>query len=234
MAADAWGIEPAWVRVRNIRLSDKPSCRLAHITDLHHKGDRAYLEKVVRLINSQEPDLVCFTGDLIEEAGHAPEALEVLGGIRCPLYGIPGNHDHWAELDFDLPRQAFAKTGGAWLMNEDMVIREKSVHLFGLSGLVDCAFSPTAGLKNVLLAHYPTAVDSYRETRFDLILAGHSHGGQVRLPGYGAIIVPSGVGNYQMGMYETPAGRLYVNPGLGWFYANLRLCCRPEITVFEL
>jgi predicted MPP superfamily phosphohydrolase len=233
-ATDALGIEPHWVRVRKIEVTPGGSCRFVHFTDIHYKGDRPYLEKVVHTINDQHPDFVCFTGDLIEEAQYAPEALEILRKIQSPLYGIPGNHDHWADLDFDLPREAFAKTGGRWLMNEEMVIHHDRVHLFGLNSLQSCSFSPTGNCKNILLSHYPTGVDSFPNTRFDLILSGHSHGGQIRIPGYGAVIVPFAVGEYQLGMYQTPAGPLYVNPGIGWFFANIRLFCRPEITVFEL
>jgi predicted MPP superfamily phosphohydrolase len=234
LGANAFAIEPTWLRIERIRLNEKPTCRLVHFTDLHHKGDLAYLEKVVQTINQQRPDFVCFTGDLIEEAHHAPEALEVLRRIESPLFGIPGNHDHWADLDFDLARQAFARTGGRWLMNEEIVTPDGAAHLFGLSGREHCDFLLDASRKNILLSHYPAGVESYPNTRFDLVLAGHSHGGQVRLPLYGALITPSGVGEFQLGLYHTAAGPLYVNAGIGWFFANIRLFCRPEITVIEV
>ena len=60
------------------------------------------------------------------------------------------------------------------------------------------------------------------------------HGGQVRLPGYGSLLVPFGVGQFEMGLYATPSGPLYVNPGIGYFYVNVRFFCRLEITVFEI
>ena len=108
------------------------------------------------------------------------------------------------------------------------------VALFGMSGIHYAPFQPKQGARNILLSHYPTGVDSFPNTRFDLVLAGHSHGGQVRIPGYGALIVPFSVGEYQLGMYQTPAGPLYVNGGIGWFFANIRFCCRPEIAVFSI
>jgi len=89
-------------------------------------------------------------------------------------------------------------------------------------------------MKNVLMIHYPYWVDPVAGLRFDLILAGHSHGGQVRLPLIGAIMVPGGVGQYDMGLFQTPSGPLYVNAGIGYFYVNVRFNCRPEITVFEM
>jgi uncharacterized protein len=93
--ADALWVEPNWVKVRRVRLSKgKPSHRLVHFTDLHHKGDRAYLVSIVKKINALSPDFVCFTGDLIEEGKHLPEALELLAQIKAPMYGVPGNHDY--------------------------------------------------------------------------------------------------------------------------------------------
>jgi predicted MPP superfamily phosphohydrolase len=84
--ADAACLEPSWVHIRRISLCNgSPQHRLLHFTDLHHKGDRAYLASVVRKINALSPDAVCFTGDLIEETEHLDETLELLSGIKPPL-----------------------------------------------------------------------------------------------------------------------------------------------------
>jgi predicted MPP superfamily phosphohydrolase len=103
-----------------------------------------------------------------------------------------------------------------------------------MSGVHYAPFEPKPGVKNILLSHYPTGVDSFPQTKFDLVLAGHSHGGQVRIPFYGALIVPFSTGEYQLGLYNTLSGPLYVNAGIGYFFANIRFCCRPEITVVEV
>ncbi len=81
--------------------------------------------------------------------------------------------------------------------------------------------------------HYPAWVEKFATQKFDLLLAGHSHGGQVRLPFFGPLYVPFGVEQYDLGRFETKAGVLYVNPGIGWFPWPIRFNCRPEITVFE-
>jgi uncharacterized protein len=233
-AAEAIGLEPNWLNVERIRLSETPRHRFVQVTDIHHRGDVDYLGKVVRAINAQHPDFVCFTGDLVEESEFAAEALKILGGVNAPLYGIPGNHDYWSDMDFDDAKEAFARTGGRWLMDEEVTIRGGAVRLLGMAGSGAGQFTAKAGVKNILLSHYPNGIDLFPGTKFDLTLAGHSHGGQVRLPWYGALIVPFGVGEYQMGMYQTHAGPLYVNAGIGYFYMNVRFCCRPEITVFEI
>jgi hypothetical protein len=70
--------------------------------------------------------------------------------------------------------------------------------------------------------------------KFDLMLAGHSHGGQVRIPFYGPIMVPYAVDEYDLGLFQTGAGPLYVTSGIGWFPVPIRFNCRPEITVIEI
>ncbi len=237
---DALWVERTWIRTRFVRIgTEKPTHRIVHFTDLHHKGDRAYLEGIVQKINALSADFVCFTGDLIEERSYVPEALEFLEKIKSPLYGVPGNHDYWARADFGLIGQSFASTGGAWLMDEQITIGDGTIHLTGAS----CAHwhrstrpkfhAPKPGGKNIMLLHYPIDVLSMT-SKFDLILAGHSHGGQIRIPFYGPLITPSATGPYDQGLFETPSGPLYVNPGLGWFYTPVRFNCRPEITVFDV
>ncbi len=233
MAAEAALWEPEWLKVRKVALR-KGGARVAQFSDVHYRGDADYLRKVVARINSLEPELVCFTGDLMEEAEFFAPALEILGGIRAPLYGIPGNHDFWADADFDLARSAFAAQGGRWLMDETATALGGRVRIAGVTGGQAPEWSLMEGGTNLLLSHYPNWWERVEGARFDLILAGHSHGGQVRLPGIGSLLTPSGVGKFELGLYETAAGPLYVNPGIGYFFANIRFCCRPEITLFEV
>jgi len=233
--ADAFLLEPRWLKVRRVRLPGaSPTHRIVHFTDVHHKGDRAWLESMVRRINRLEPGFVCFTGDLVEEAKHLAEALEVLRGIKAPLYGVPGNHDYWSGVDFEVVAEAFAATGGKWLLDEQVLTRDGRVNMIGATCTKESGVEPRPGLKNLLLIHYPSWVERLAGVSFGLILAGHSHGGQVRLPWFGAMLVPGGVGSYDLGLFRTPVGPLYVGAGVGWFYLNARFNCRPEITLIEL
>ncbi len=239
--ADAFWIEPRWLKVRRLRLSQaKPTHRLVHFTDLHHKGDRPFLEAVVRKINAQSPDFVCFTGDLIgdpvERPAYLADALPILAGIKSPLYGVPGNHEYWSKVSFEPIRKAFESTGGAWLLDEQRRTRDGQVTLAGLTceGRQPARLLPDGRTKNVLLLHYPAWVKRLGSEWFDLMLAGHSHGGQVRLPFIGPPMIPFSVDDYDMGLFETSNGPLYVNPGIGWFVTPARFRCRPEITVIEI
>ncbi len=232
-AADTFAMEPRWVRITRKRLPGKgPSARFVHFTDLHFKGDETYLKRVVEKINGLSPEFACFTGDIVEDAAHLPKALEIMSAIKCPVYGVPGNHDHWSHADFPTIQRALEKTGGRWLVNEQVILAEKALQLVGID-TVPLRLPPDARFTSILLAHYPIWADGVAPHRFDLILAGHSHGGQVRLPLFGALIVPFNVGRYELGMFQTEAGRLYVNAGIGTFYLNVRFLCRPEIAVFE-
>lgn len=238
MGVDATCIEPTRLQVRQVRLgSGPPACRLVHFSDIHHKGDRPYLKNVVDTINSASPDFVCFTGDLVEERRHLPAALEILSGIRAPLFGVPGNHDFWSRIPFAPVEECFAATGGAWLLNSSQEIAGGKINLIGTMCLFPQLPVPPANpqARNILLTHYPAHANRLGARTFDLVLAGHSHGGQVRLPLYGSIVLPSHVGDYDLGLFQTPAGPLYVNPGIGYIGPyDIRFNCRPEITVIEI
>lgn len=235
--ADAAWLEPQWLKVRHLNLSrGKPIARLVHITDIHHKGDVPYLESVVRQVNALSPDAVCFTGDIIEQAQFLPEALKIMARIKAPIFGVPGNHDYWGAANFGDIQRSFAKGGGSWMLDSQRGILGGKLVLTGatcLHGQPNIP-PPAADARNILLIHYPLMADRLGPHRYDLILAGHSHGGQVRIPFYGAIVVPYWVGRYEMGMFQTPGGPLYVNPGIGWLESPVRFCCRPEITVFDV
>lgn len=232
--ADSCWVEPTWLKVRKIRLNKNPAHRLVHCTDLHHKGDRNYLAAVVRAINKLQPDFVCVTGDLVEDNYFLQEALEILGDIKAPIYGSPGNHDYWSRADFGKIAEAFAHTGGAWLVHQQAATRDGKITLHGAGEKLPLRFEPNPATKNIALMHYPLWADRLGGKQFDLLLAGHSHGGQMRIPFYGPIILPYNTGKYDLGLFATAAGPLYVSSGVGWFYLPLRFRCRPEIVLFEI
>ncbi len=227
-------LEPEWLVVRNLGLGgEKPTHRIVHFTDLHYKGDQAYLTSVIDKINDLSPDFVCFTGDIVEDRRFLKEALGILKGIRSPMFGVPGNHEYWSGASFPRIAGCFEATGGAWLVDEGTTIADGGLSIFGSAGKDADRIQESTAAKRLLLTHYPAFVDELNGTTFDLILAGHSHGGQVRIPLWGALTVPFGVGRYDRGLYQTAAGPLYVNPGIGWWRVPARFCCRPEITVIE-
>jgi hypothetical protein len=230
-------LEPTWLKVRHVRVGTAtPSCRFVHFSDVHHKGDARYLQTVINRINSLNPDFVCFTGDIMEDGRFLNEALEKFAQIRAPLYGVPGNHDYWSRAAFGTIGECFASTGGGWLLDQTRKVGDH-INLIGIT----CTHAHSQQLprdparKNIVLMHYPAWAKEFDGQKFDLMLAGHSHGGQVRIPFYGPVIVPYLVDQYSLGLYQTDAGPLYVSAGIGYIgWCSFRFNCHPEITVIEV
>lgn len=237
VAIDSVAVEPQCLEVRRIKLGNGAlRGRLIHFSDLHHKGDLAFLHEVVNTINQCQPDAVCFTGDLVENRKFFPEVLAALAGIHAPVFGVPGNHDYWSRIPFAEVEKCLAVNGGAWLLNRSQLIANGKINLIGLAGWYPSDPLPPAmpGAMNIALMHYPVWAKQLNGRQFDLLLAGHSHGGQVRLPLFGAVFLPSNVDEYDRGLFKTPAGMMYVNAGIGYIgNYHVRLNCRPEITVIE-
>ncbi|HEV2805362.1 MAG TPA: metallophosphoesterase [Chthoniobacterales bacterium] len=232
LGADSAAFETTALRVTELR-HGKGNCRFVHFTDFHYKGDSEYAAEVVRTINQLRPDFVCFTGDLVEEARFAPEAFSFIRQIESPVYGTPGNHDFQSGVSHSDFASAFAATRGAWLKDDCALLAEHELELVGFGRRGVHAFTSPRASRQVLLLHYPQVANGLGR-QFDLILAGHSHGGQVRLPILGALVLPKGVGHYEHGYYETPCGPMYVNAGIGTYRIPFRWNCPPELTLITI
>ena len=149
------------------------------------------------------------------------------------MYGVPGNHEFETGVPFSKFTEAFAATGGAWFANTSALVAKHDLEVVGMGRTGVDGFPAPRASRQILLLHYPEVANGLGR-RFDLILAGHSHGGQIRLPILGALVVPKGVGRYDHGYYETPCGPLYVNAGIGTYRIPFRWNCRPEITLIEI
>lgn len=234
----SWLVESEWLEVKKVLLTnDTPSLRLVHFSDLHYKGGASYAEKIITRINDISADCVVFSGDLVEgrDRTYLDKALDHITQIRHPVFGVPGNHDPQDLESVRKFKKAFAKTGGAWFRNEAASLGDWE--FWGSSGIsIPNRFQNASRekKKRVLITHYPATCRRKTRHNFDLILAGHSHGGQIRMPWLGAIYVPYGVEGYIRGLYETALGKLYVNVGVGTLLLPLRFLCRPEIAVIHL
>jgi predicted MPP superfamily phosphohydrolase len=231
---DAKWIEPGLLRVRKLQLHGGEHARFVHFSDFHYKGDARFATQVVREINELAPDFVCFTGDLIEDRTFLSEALGFVRQIKAPVYGVPGNHDYSSQAPFAEYENAFASTGGGWLPARNVTLPKYDLQIVGMGITGLDMHSVTSASRRILLMHYPAVADRLGKERFDLILAGHSHGGQVRLPFWGPIILPPAVGSYDLGYYETSAGPLYVNAGIGTYIVPWRFNCPPELTLVTI
>ena len=231
---DAALIEPTAVRTTDLTLTKNGKLRFVQFTDFHYKGDADFASEVIATINALNPDFVCFTGDLVEDKRFAPAALDFIRQIKAPVYGAPGNHDYWCGAPFADYEEAFAATGGAWLVDRSTVIAEHELEIVGMAMKGIHALRPPQARQRILLLHYPEMADRLQGPRFDLILSGHSHCGQVRLPFYGALMLPWGVGRYDAGYFVSLGGPLYVNVGIGTYHLPVRFNCRPELTLVTM
>jgi predicted MPP superfamily phosphohydrolase len=105
------------------------------------------------------------------------------------MYGVPGNHDYWGKPPFNATARCFEATSGAWLLDQQRVTPDGKFCISGATHLSGkhVPLQPEPKVTNILLIHYPAWVKKPGNKKFDLILAGHSHGGQVRLPLYGPV-----------------------------------------------
>jgi predicted MPP superfamily phosphohydrolase len=227
---DGFGFEPRCLRTRTLRSPRPSSIRFAYFTDVHFKGDPTLLEAVVARLNRARPAFALFGGDLVEEAHHLPEALAILERLEIPLFGVPGNHDYWSGADFAEIDRSFRRTGGQWLVDAAAVCTGHQILGYSCTG--ETRLLPDSSHPAIGLVHYPAWADRL-PPGFDMVLAGHSHGGQVRLPFIGALVKPSGVGRYVRGRFSTAAGPLFVSSGVGTFHLNVRFLCPPELVLIE-
>ncbi|MEO8043449.1 MAG: metallophosphoesterase [Spartobacteria bacterium] len=226
--------EPTWLQVTHFDLNPKPACRFVQFSDFHYKGDVEYAAEVIRTINGLAPDFVCFTGDLVEDKRFAPDALDFIRQIERPVYGCPGNWDYGSGADFKDYAKAYRATGGEWLEDRSVVLPQFRLEVIGMGLRGVHVLDEARAERRLLLIHYPIQADRLDGRRYDLIVAGHSHGGQVRIPFYGAPVLPYGVGRYEKGRYDSLGGPLYVNVGIGTYMYRVRFNCRPELTVVGL
>jgi hypothetical protein len=227
-------IEPERLRIiRNPLKIAGPAMRFVHFSDLHFRGETVLTRKVIDEIRRFRPLFTCFSGDLIDNADHKEGAFTFIRSLNCPVYGVPGNHDYRSGVPFKEFAAAFSSTGGAWLENENLLVPGTGLEVVGLAAYDNQTIAPRLSEKRILLTHFPQAVDRIGDATFAAILAGHSHGGQVRLPLYGSLYLPPGVGRYDLGSFQTPVGPLHVTAGIGTSGLPVRFCCPPELSLYQ-
>lgn len=223
---------------------------IVHISDLHYGYGRfcrkESVTQITRLISSLDPDLIVFTGDLLDRSAD-PAITDTLPlqGLKAPLgvYAVMGNHDH--HFGKEKIACSLADSGVEVLVNGSVRVEKGGRH-FWLIGLDDPltgdpdlakAIAPIPlGDFKILLVHTPDFAPRAALAGIQLQLSGHSHGGQIRLPGVGAVYCPPLGREYPLGLREVPGSstRVYTNRGLGTTVLPLRLFCTPEVTLLTL
>jgi predicted MPP superfamily phosphohydrolase len=242
-------VEPYWIEVNTVEIATEKLSnerfRVVHISDLHCDTQPRAEPKLVKLVNSLEPDVIVFTGDSLML--NAPSALplfkDTMESVKAKLakVAVCGNVDVWYFPELDL----FGKTGFEVLEANSVKVakNDEAIEVSGLRCKYPSDFREVLedvpdGRFSVFLYHYSDLVEDLEDLNVDLYLCGHTHGGQVAIPFYGALVTLSKFGKkYESGMYTVGDILLYVNRGIGMeggLTPKVRFFARPEITVFDI
>ncbi len=241
-------IEPNIVAVNKYKIKDKnlEGIKIVFAGDFHVKPyQEKHLKYVVKRINEQNPDIVLLIGDYVnmhEETLSYPieKTAEILSQIKSKhgIYTVLGNHDYYK--DGEKIKRALNKAGIKVLenANEQIEIKGKRISIAGIEDLITGFPNIRKTLKGtskptILLSHQPDIYYKVPE-EVNLILAGHTHGGQVVIPFIGAVVVPSRYGaKFASGFFDEEGRKMIVTKGIGTSILPIRFNCMPEIVVIE-
>ncbi|MFP5229399.1 MAG: metallophosphoesterase [Acidobacteriota bacterium] len=226
--------------------------RIVQASDFHFAEytEAWFLREMVHRINRLRPDMVLLTGDFVSflplqlsfARRMAPECAAILNAIECPLrYAILGNHDYVVGADF--VAQPLREHGIPVLMNSALPLERNGQRVWlagtgsactGDADLGQAIPRQAAGEPILLMAHEPDILPEVAKRNVDLMLSGHTHGGQVRFPFLPPLVLPDYGKIYVEGLFRMGSTQLYVNRGIGAVGLPFRFRCPPEITVFTL
>ena len=220
--------------------------RIAHLSDFHlgvpSRGVRA-VERAVDWVVERQPDLVCITGDLLSRARGERKLNELLRLLGGRPFIVLGNHDFALSRDpFSEPVQFGRLERGELLLDRSVEIELRGVRV-EIAGVDPrswlarhpSGFSPSDARLHLLLCHFPDALDYVPPGRWDLILAGHLHAGQIVLPyGFGKLLLAHPSTPYPAGAFTREGTTMHVSPGLGTTFVPFRFFARPEATELVL
>ena len=221
--------------------------KIIHFSDIHYGRtvDNKYLKKIVKLINKQKPDIIIFTGDFLDkDINLTDKQILSINNILKDLdstignYAVVGNHDMVHLSDY----KNIMDGNFNILDNQEKILYYKNNESISFIGLADSLESKVDYnvLKNksdnyrFVLSHEPDVFNKIKENDFDILLSGHSHNGQIRLPFIGAIYTPIGSKTYYEEHYEIDNKNIYVSNGIGTSGINLRFLSRPSINLYRL
>lgn len=250
-------IEPYRITSNEYHLSEKTSeaVRVVQFSDVHIKEDFTYknLDKVVNMINKQNPDVVVFTGDLYDNYAKYHDDVNIIEKLKeihakYDKIAIWGNRDYGggAVRQYE---NIMMQAGFTVLKNENWYVTTETNKKVLFTGLDDSmlgnVFMPDSTKiydsdYEILLTHEPDTADTFLEYDYDLVLSGHSHGGQIRIPFFPeinrkAVLSTSLAVKYTGGMYQLGSNtNMYVNTGIGTTHISVRFGVVPEISVFMI
>jgi predicted MPP superfamily phosphohydrolase len=238
------------ISVENIKIKLKrlpkelDGFRLVHLSDIHHSPFTSleHISRVVEVSNRLKPDMFVLTGDYVShESEYIAPVAEVLAQLKAEhgIYACLGNHDHWT--DAGLVTHLFRGEGINLLINEGFRFEARGAK-FWLAGVDDLMVGKTdvrAALEGsqenefkLLLAHNPQIVRRAARYGVDLMLSGHTHGGQVKIRDEEKRILPRR--RLSSGLHRRQNTQVYITRGIGTVVVPIRYQCPPEISLIEM
>ena len=216
---------------------------IVHVSDLHLSGklDKPFFQELADRMNALDPHLVALTGDIVDKMDCIEWFPDTLGRLQAELgkFFIFGNHDSRIANSqrgiAALKSSGFTAVGGSWMQlsfrDQPIIIAGNELPWFEGPDVSDCPpRDASGGPIRILLSHSPDQIEWARTFDFDLVLAGHTHGGQIRLPLVGPIICPSRYGvKYASGVFYRHPTLMHVTRGISGMNP-IRVNCRPELT----
>lgn len=216
---------------------------IAHVSDIHAGMPltRSAIRRGLRAVQQARPEMILLTGDFVSYVHALPDLPSLLTPLHAPsgIFACAGNHDHWAGLE--QVTQVLESCGVQLLLNEHRTLTICDAHLVvagvddlwdGMPDLERALEGAPSDVPVVLLAHSPDYADLAACRSIMLQLAGHSHGGHIRLPWLGPLLLPRHGIRYDRGLHRLGNMWLYVSHGLGGW--PFRLGCRAEVTLLTL
>ena len=257
----AWGNTALELNTYTVTSARLPECfdgyRIAHVSDLHNAEIGEDNEKLLTMLREADPDMIAITGDLIDSRNtnveialqFAQEAMKI-----APCYYVSGNHEARVN-EYEELKTGLISAGVIILEDTqtEISIEEQTITLIGVndpSFQTDYLFGDSETVINskltelhtdgevftILLSHRPELFDTYADHDVDLVLSGHAHGGQFRLPFIGGVVAPNQglFPEYDAGIYTDGNTNMLVSRGVGNSILPFRINNRPEVILIEL
>lgn len=246
-------IEPYNLIVNEYKIENKnipksfDGIKIVHFSDVHYGTtvNNKYLNKIVDLINKQKPDIVVFTGDFFDERKNISEKEisninNTLSKINSNLgnYAVNGNHD----IKYIEKFEKVMNNNFIVLNNEEKLLYYKDSIPISIVGFTDARETETnyeildnnINYYRIILIHEPDEYNKIKDYNFNVIMSGHSHGGQVRVPLIGKVYTPDGSKKYYDNYYKFNDKEMFISYGIGTSLFDIRFNCTPSINLYRL
>lgn len=221
--------------------------KIIQISDFHNTKEKSLIEDLIKEIKNQKPDIIVITGDLIDSRNTSNEiAIDFIKKIKdiAPIYYVNGNHEARIIDEYYELKSKMSELGVSILENKSTTI-EKENSIINIIGINDPSFTYESSINTIrydknnytiLLSHRPELFSSYAKENMDLVLVGHAHGGQIRIPFIGGVVAPNqGIfPKYSKGMFNENGTTMIVSSGIGNSIFPFRINNKPELVIISL